>query len=84
MPEQADELERIIFTETTTIGIRRQMMERTVLERKQVTVDTSYGPIEAKKVTLPEGSVRIYPEYESVKETARKNGVSFQQVRAEV
>ncbi len=84
MPEQADELERIIYMETTTIGIRRQMMERTVLDRKQITVDTSYGPVEAKQVTLPDGSSRIYPEYESVKEIARKNGVSFQQVKNEV
>ena len=37
-------MEEIILTQTTTIGIRRYPTERTVLERSEIQVETSYGP----------------------------------------
>ncbi len=70
-------LEELIFKETTTIGIRRMRMERTVLERKPAWLDTAYGRVEAKSVTLPGGECRVYPEYDSVEDMALKNGISF-------
>ena len=84
MPEDRESLESIIFSETTTIGIRRQMMERSVLDRKQITVDTSYGKADAKQVTLPDGSTRIYPEYESMKRIAKEKGISIREIKDEV
>ena len=77
-------MEQIIFEETTTIGIRRMRMERTVLEREETVIALERGEVKAKKCTLPDGQVRLYPEYESVAELARKNDVSFQQVMEEV
>ena len=77
--EDIEKLEEIIFRETTTIGIRRQRMERSVLKRKVRTVTTSLG--EAKvKLCYMEKAVRAYPEYESVRELCRKHGLSFQEV----
>jgi hypothetical protein len=73
-------LEDIIFKETTTIGIRRIKMERTVLERKQKTVNLSIGELNIKKCTLPDGTVRKYPEYESLSKLARDNNISIQDV----
>lgn len=83
MPDQADEMERIIFTKTTTIGIRRQYMERTVLNRRKISVETACGMIEAKEVKLPGGSTRVYPEYESMKNAAKENSVSIREVKEE-
>ena len=77
-------MEQIIFEETTTIGIRRMRMERTVLEREETVIALERGEVKAKKCTLPDGQVRIYPEYESVAELARKNDIPFQQVMEEV
>ena len=77
-------MEQIIFEETTTIGIRRMRMERTVLEREETVIALERGEVKAKKCTLPNGQVRIYPEYESVAELARKNDIPFQQVMEEV
>ena len=77
-------MEQIIFEETTTIGIRRMRMERTILEREEAVIALEWGEVKAKKCTLPDGQVRLYPEYESVAELARKNDVSFQQVMEEV
>ena len=73
-------LENIIFNETTTIGIRKSRMERTVLERKPVTVELPFGKMPAKKCILPDGSIRIYPEYEIIAKTAKEKGMSIQEV----
>lgn len=74
-------LERIIFRETTTIGIRRQRMERTVLRRRSLEVLTELGNALVKECVLPEGDgVRYYPEYESVAKLSRASGRPFGEV----
>ena len=70
----------IIFRETTTIGIRKFKMERTVLPRETGRVQLSLGELLVKKCTLPDGEERWYPEYESVAELAEARGLSYQQV----
>ncbi len=75
-----EELEQIIFRETTTIGIRRVRMERTVLKREIERVTLSFGELKIKKCILPDGREKRYPEYESAVELAEENGMSLQQV----
>lgn len=77
--EDIERLEEIIFMETTTIGIRRQKMERSILKREIKEVQTSIGRAKVKICSLPLGQ-RIYPEYESVIELCRKSGLSWQEV----
>ena len=72
-------LEQIVFNQTTTIGIRRIMMERSVLQRREITVQTEYGKARVKVCEL-EGSSRFYPEYDSVTEICQKSGMGFPQV----
>ena len=79
LPEDCGKLERIIFEETTTIGIRRILMDRTVLKRREIRVQTSLGEARVK-VCEAEGLLRYYPEYDSVAELARSQGLSFGQV----
>lgn len=76
---QREMLEEIIFTETTTIGIRRVWMERTVLPREMRTVKTPWGEAQVKVCTLGSGK-RFYPEYESVAALCRASGRSYQEV----
>ena len=66
--------------DTTTIGIRRMLMERTVLPREEVSVETPYGTALAKRVVLPDGEVRMYPEYTSVAALARVSDAGYQTV----
>ena len=73
-------LETILFRETTTIGVRRMKMERTTLERKKDIVRTKFGDVEVKVCTLPDGAVRVYPEYESVAKLAKEKGIACQDV----
>ena len=81
--EMAESLEFILFKETTTIGIRKCVMQRSVLQREAGVVDTSYGEVKVKTVTLPDGEVRNYPEYESVAKVSREKEVSFRKVYKE-
>ena len=77
--ERRGDMERIIFTHTTTIGIRHSVMERTVLERKEKEIQTPYGPVKAK-VVISEGKERVYPEYESIAAICRNTGEPFYEV----
>lgn len=77
--EDVERMEQIIFAETTTIGIRRISMERTVQQREVRTVETPLG--EAKvKVCRYGGTERFYPEYESVTALCRAHGKNYQEV----
>lgn len=72
-----DVLEAVIFRETTTIGIRRLTLQRTLLKRDITTVQTPYGEVEVKVCTAPDGEKFHYPEFESVKALALKENVPF-------
>lgn len=74
------ELEQIIFEQTTTIGIRRIRMERTVLQREDTSIMLKEGELKVKKCILPDGQVRYYPEYESAAFIAKRTGKSLGQI----
>lgn len=73
------DMERIIFEETTTIGIRYRKEKRIVLPREQIELNTKYGSLKAKKVRY-EDKEYMYPEYESAKELAKTNHVSLKEI----
>lgn len=76
---EREKLENLIFSETTTIGIRRVEMERTILQREIQKKDTPVGTAIVKVCTLPDGNIRYYPEYENVAELAERNQLSFRE-----
>ena len=71
-----ERLEGIIFTNTTTIGIRRQEIQRTVLPREQRLVTTPYGDA-LVKACFYQDKTFIYPEYESLKVLCQKSGQDY-------
>ena len=78
--EHIREMDEILFRETTTIGVRRRRVERDTLERRFAEAETPLGTAKVKICTLPGGEETAYPEYESVKELARKSGKSYSEV----
>ncbi|MDE6053800.1 MAG: LarC family nickel insertion protein, partial [Lachnospiraceae bacterium] len=70
--EDVAKLEQIIFRETTTIGIRRVEMERTVLKREKRMDNTSLGTLEVKKC-----GDRVYPEYEALAAVCQKQELPY-------
>ena len=76
--DRKEAMENILFSETTTIGIRELApLMRSILHREEKEVDTAYGRVQVKEVTLG-SEKRRYPEYESVKKRAEEKQVPFQ------
>ncbi len=74
-PERAEDVAAVVLTETTTLGIRRQDVDRLALPREMVMVETEYGPVAAKVATLPSGVRRAAPEYEACRAVAEAHNV---------
>jgi uncharacterized protein (DUF111 family) len=81
--DKINALEAIIYRTTTTIGVRRQALERSFLKREIITVKTPYGDAQVKKCFYDQ-EVFYYPEYESVKALADSSGVSFKVLMDEI
>ena len=81
-----DELrfEQVLFKYTTTIGIRRQTLARTVLPREIKTVPTAFGSIDVKVCSFVDSDgktiTRYYPEFDSAKKAALENHVALADV----
>ncbi len=82
-PEHADHLTRVLFEETSTLGVRRSETRRDSLHRHFDTVETRYGPIAVKIAHLPDGGLRATPEYEDCRKAAEQHGVPLQSVTHE-
>ena len=72
-------MQEILFKETTTIGVRRCKMERSVLKRKIDTVRTSLGDVQVKLCEI-DGETVVYPEYESVAALAKEHNLPYKSV----
>lgn len=77
--EKREELEQLIFSCTTTIGVRRYPVERTILPREVKEIQTRYGAAKVK-ICKRGGVDTCYPEYESVRAICRETGKSFMEV----
>jgi hypothetical protein len=79
-PEREEELERLLFRETTTLGIRRREEERVILDRAFVTVDTQYGKVRMKIASARGEILNAMPEYEDCRRAARGHDVALRAV----
>ena len=75
-----NELESIIFEETTSIGIRSFTVDRTALERKVETVETPWGPVRVKVSSVKGTICFATPEYEDCRKLAESNHVALKTV----
>ena len=78
--EDIDRLQMIIFLETTTNGIRPQVMDSACITPRFAPVATPWGEVSVKVATLPDGSERAAPEYEDCARLAREHNVPLQRV----
>jgi uncharacterized protein (TIGR00299 family) protein len=82
-PEDAPKLAKIVFAETTTLGVRRREEKRQVLDRKWNTVSTRFGDVRIKIASL-NGTVTSYaPEYEDCRRLASEHRVPLKLVMQE-
>jgi len=81
--EDANRLAKLIFAETTTLGVRRREEQRQTLSRRWETVDTMWGPVRIKIASM-NGTVSNYaPEYEDCRALAEAHRVPLRTVMQE-
>lgn len=73
----------ILFRETTTLGIRHRLQERTILNRQIVSVQTPYG-LARVKIAQREDHYTIQPEYDDCVQLAQQHGIPLWQIQESV
>jgi pyridinium-3,5-bisthiocarboxylic acid mononucleotide nickel chelatase len=82
-PEDAQQLTRLIFAETTSLGVRMRQEARATLARRHVSVQTKWGDVRMKLANL-NGSISNYaPEYEDCRRIAEQQQVPLKAVMQE-
>lgn len=78
--ELVAKMEKILFRETGTLGVRRWQACRHKLERRPHTVETPLGPIEGKLAVLPDGETSFSPEFEACRRVAGEKNMPLRDV----
>ena len=73
-PQDAARLEQVLFAQTTTLGVRRVPIERSVLVREERKIRVLDHDVRLKVATLPNGERRVKPELEDLKKLALESG----------
>lgn len=82
-PEDVSACEGVIFQETTTLGIRRSLQQRTILHREMQTVETVYGAVQVKvawRDCADTAPINVQPEYEDCAAIARQQQLPWREV----
>ena len=79
-PQHVEQIEAVLFTETTTLGVRRFSVSRHVLSRGPHSVETRWGPVDGKVGWLSESAPRFAPEFESCRRIAAQHDVPLRDV----
>ncbi|HEY8494674.1 MAG TPA: nickel pincer cofactor biosynthesis protein LarC [Myxococcota bacterium] len=79
-PSEREALARVLFAESTTLGVRVSEADRIVLAREERRVATPFGPIRVKLVRDAAGRVTPSAEYDDCKRAARRAGVPLREV----
>jgi pyridinium-3,5-bisthiocarboxylic acid mononucleotide nickel chelatase len=78
--ESAETVKNIIFTESTSLGIRTFPFRKDTLARNFETIQTVYGEIKIKRSFLEGRTVSYKPEYEDVKRIASEKQIPIKEV----
>ena len=79
-----DKMKEILFTETSSIGLREHTLKKSILRREIVVVNTKYGEVEVKRSYWNGRVVNEKPEFEECRKLAMKHGVTLEEISKEV
>lgn len=82
-PKDAARLARLIFAETTTLGVRRREERRQVLQRRSLNVKTPWGLVRMKVASLNGSVANFAPEYEDCRRIAARRRLPLKTVMQE-
>ncbi|HOE10478.1 MAG TPA: LarC family nickel insertion protein [bacterium] len=77
-----EDLAQLALRESTTVGVRMHRVERRILRRKEVTVQTSFGTVRGKAVWGAGVERRFKPEYEDCLRIHRETGKPLLEILA--
>jgi len=79
-PAEQEKMAKLLFANTTTLGVRVGMRSRFTLRRSEETVQTPYGSVR-RKISQGYGVRREKPEYDDLVKIAQEQGKTLAQVR---
>ena len=79
-PDRVSDLSRVLFEESSTIGVRWTEVARARLEREMVTIPTAYGALPFKVSRLGGRVVTVTPEFAEVVRLAREKSLAVREV----
>jgi uncharacterized protein (DUF111 family) len=82
--QNEEHIEEIIFTETTTLGIRKKIIDRVRLNRRIKTIATQYGDVSVKFAYYKGKEIKYKAEYEDCKTLAIKHNIPIKDIYEEV
>jgi hypothetical protein len=80
LPERVGDLSRVLFEESSTIGVRWTEMTRARLDREMITVSTAHGALPFKVSRLGGRVITVTPEFADVVRIAREKGLPVREV----
>jgi uncharacterized protein (TIGR00299 family) protein len=79
-PSSVPHLRTLLLEESSTLGVREQSLQRSLLHRHTIHVDTDHGTVHVKVAHLPGGGYRYAPEYEDCRTLAKTAGVPLHEI----
>jgi uncharacterized protein (TIGR00299 family) protein len=79
-----DNLKSLLYTESSSIGLRVTSVRRECLERQITKVETRWGDIQIKLAYFEDTVVNVKPEFEQIRQIAESNNIAVKVVTAEV
>lgn len=79
-PHDKDRLMGLLFSESTTLGVRFHHIQRRILERSSTEIDSPWGSMKVKKVFRPDGSFQLLPEFEECRRIAKEKGLPLKDI----
>jgi uncharacterized protein (TIGR00299 family) protein len=83
-PEAENRVNEVLFRETSTIGVRKYPIDKTMLERKIEHVATRFGEVRVKSAFYQGICIKSKPEYDDCNKIARETKIPITQVYREV
>ncbi|MBN1412589.1 MAG: DUF111 family protein [Spirochaetales bacterium] len=75
-----DKFIEFLFRNTSSLGIRKSIIDRAVLDREIEEISTEFGEIKVKRSFYKDKCLKIMPEFEDIIKICRKTGISIQEL----
>jgi hypothetical protein len=80
-PADQERFAALIFRETTTLGLRKSITRRLVLDRETRKLDTQFGEVRIKIGRFKGQVANISPEYEDLRRITKETGLPFKVIK---